>query len=219
MWWTDKQRHEWSLNQWFPRYTLIHTISLWRGHLSHHISRFSTHVSGKIWKASAWVNKWIMMLSCCLMYCTFVLYFLLQWCHLQQHKAHECRKQKLLSVRIWLCVLNRLHPLIWAQQKFPSIGPLNVRLSAYLSSPSPALLPHLPPSTPPPPPGPRPHWSAVPWLLPADQSAWCLLCLGEVNKLLGQSNGKRRGQESWCLALECETEKDRGMGKEGRKVW
>lgn len=48
---------------------------------------------------------------------------------------------------------------------------------------------------------PRPHWSAVPWLLPADQSAWCLLCLGEVNKLSGQSNRKRgaRRATAWLL--------------------
>lgn len=49
-------------------------------------------------------------------------------------------KQKRLSVWIWLCVLNGLHLLIWAQQKFPSIGWLIVRLSAYLSS-SPSHLP------------------------------------------------------------------------------
>lgn len=147
------------------------------------------------------------MLSCCFMNrsfcccccCCFVFY--VQRCHLEQHKAHEHGKQKLLSVKTWLCVLDGLHPLIWAQQKFPSIGRLIVRLSAYPSSPPSArLLPRLPPSILPPS-CPRPHWSAVPWLLPADQSAWCLLCLGEVNKLLGQSNGKRgaRWANAWPL--------------------
>lgn len=102
------------------------------------------------------------MLSCFFMNRSFCFRFFsssffLQ-CHLEQHKAHEHRKQKLLSVRIWLCVLNGLQPLIWAQQKSPSIGPLIVRLSAYLSSPPSALLlprllpsihpPSLPPSSP-----------------------------------------------------------------------
>lgn len=65
----------------------------------------------------------------------------------------------------------------------------------------PPPFPSLHPSSLPPPLCPRPHWSAVPWLLPADQSAWCLLCLGEVNKLLGQSNGKRGARRvgSWPL--------------------
>lgn len=98
------------------------------------------------------------MLSCCFMNCSFCFVFFfcvffLQ-CHLKQSNAHEHRKQKLLSVRIWLCVLNGLQPLIWAQQKSPSIAPLIVRLSAYLSSPPstlplPCLLPSIHPSTPP----------------------------------------------------------------------
>lgn len=40
LWWTDKQRHEWSpINA--PSQIHTHTIWLWRGHSSHHISTFS----------------------------------------------------------------------------------------------------------------------------------------------------------------------------------
>lgn len=83
--------------------------------------------------------------------------------------------------------------------------------------PSPPLPPSLNPSTPPYPPllCPRPHWSAMPRLLPADQSAWCLLCLGEVNKLLGQSNGKRGASRAGGLAPSKARRRD-GMGKGGR---
>lgn len=59
---------------------------------------------------------------------------------------------------------------------------------------------------------PRPHWSAVPRLLPADQSAWCLLCLGEVNKLLGQSNGKRGGRSGrWRRGVDGRDERFEGF--------
>lgn len=118
-------------------------------------------------------------------------------------------------MRIWLCVPNGPRPLIWAQQKSPSIGPLIVRLSAYLSGPSSALPspPSLHPSSLPPPLCPRPHWSAMPRLLPTDHSAWCLLCLGEVNKLSGQIEWEPRGPEE---PFECNrgTAKRNGGGTE-----
>lgn len=123
----------------------------WGGHLSHHISKifYAPFRQYRIWGASAQINKWIryyLPVSC------IVPLFFSTGCHLENHKAHEHGKQKLLSVRIWLCVLNELHPLIWAQQKLPSIGPLIVRLSAHLSSPSshlpsPILPPPLHPSS------------------------------------------------------------------------
>lgn len=150
------------------------------------------------------------------MHCTFCYLFYL-------HKVHEHRKQKLPSVRIWLCVLNEQQlPLIWAQQKFLSIGRLIVRLSAYLSSSSYHLLFTRLPSILPPslsPVCPRPHWSAVPWLLPTDQSAWCLLCLGEVNKLLGPSNGTRRARiaRAWSLNVRCR--RTTGAETNIKKLW
>lgn len=143
----------------------------------------------------------------------FVFFFFFLQCHLEQHKAHEHRKQKLLSVRIWLCVLSGLQPLIWAQQKSPSIGPLIVRLSAYLSSPPSALLlPRLLPSIHPPslPAAQGLIDQPCPRLLPADQSAWCLLCLGEVNKLSGQSNGKRGARRAGAWPLNARLRRTEG---------
>lgn len=98
----------------------------------------------------------------------------------------------------WLCVCQPTCPLLP-----PTFSP------AGLSPPSILL-------TPPPPLCPRPHWSVVPWLLPADQSAWCLLCLGEVNKLLGQSNGKQGAKRVGAWPLEWETKrKVRGRNEGG----
>lgn len=51
-------------------------------------------------------------------------------------------------------------------------------------------------------PCPRPHWSPMPQLLPTDHSAWCLLCLGEVNKLSGQSKWGPQGPEEPLNATE-----------------
>lgn len=159
------------------------------------------------------------MLSCCFMnhtfcfFCFFVFCFLffVRRCHLQRHKAHEHGKQKLLSLRIWLCVLSGAAPSYLSSAKVPidwAADCASVSLPVQPSlRPSP---PSLHPSPPPPPPRcPRPHWLAVPWLLPADQSAWCLLCLGEVNKLLGQSNGKRGARRAGA----------RPPRMQHRKVW
>lgn len=76
-----------------------------------------------------------------------------------------------------------------------------------------------PPSLPPPPPRPRPHWSAVPWLLPADQSAWCLLCLGEVNKLLGQSNGKWGARRAGGWPLNARLRRTEGWERKRAGMW
>ncbi len=183
-----------------PWHTLIHTISLWRRHLSRRISRFSTPVSGNMGLKSQCSNKQMNQMLSCRVMNRFFCCCLLQRCHLERHKAHEHGKQKLLSVKTQLCVLNGLHPLIWAQQSSHRLvrwlcvcQPTRPALPPPFSSLFPSfLLPLF---------RPRPHWSAVPWLLPTDQSAWCLLCLGEVNKLLGQSNGKRgaRRADSWPL--------------------
>lgn len=62
-------------------------------------------------------------------------------------------------------------------------------------------------------PCPRPHWSPMPRLLPTDHSAWCLLCLGEVNKLSGQSKWGPQGPEEPLNATEGQNRK---KTKDGR---
>lgn len=79
-----------------------------------------------------------------------------------------------------------------------------------LPLPLPPSLPSIHPSSYP---CPSPHWSPMPRLLPTDHSAWCLLCLGEVNKLSGQSKWGPQGPEEPLNATEGE---NRRKTKDGR---
>ena len=54
---------------------------------------------------------------CFLLFCFFL--FFVQQCHLQRHEAHEHGKQKLLSLRIWLCVLSGAAPSYLSSAKVP----------------------------------------------------------------------------------------------------
>lgn len=195
----DRQTKAWMVpNQWFPP---THTEGIYHMALVDFCKCFLEY---RIWRASDWINKWIRYHLAVSWIAPFVFLIFFLQCHLEQHKAHEHGKQKLPSVTIWLCVLHGLQPLIWAQHKSEidrSADCVSVSLPV-----QPSLRPSSPPASLPPSLCPRPHWLAMPRFLPTDQSAWCLLCLAEVNKLSGQS----WGQESFCLAPEV----DRGMGKE-----
>lgn len=113
-------------------------------------------------------------------------------------------------------------PIDWS----PDCASVSLPVQPFPRPPPPCLLP-LPSIHPFSYPCPRPHWSAMPWLLPTDHSAWCLLCLGEVNKLSGQSNRGLRGPEEPLNATEgqerrkTEGGRHKTDGREGRMrvVW